>query len=120
MPALLPVQVMLEDVRACKQLGADGVVVGCLTPDGDVDMGAMGPLLDAARAQVRPAAAQQQQALLLAAVPFVTHTPQARARARTHVCASRTWMSHSTARLTWRDTARLRWSSWSSLACRAC
>lgn len=30
-------QVMLEDIRACAQLGADGVVSGCLSPDGTVD-----------------------------------------------------------------------------------
>ncbi|KAI8465368.1 MAG: copper homeostasis protein CutC [Monoraphidium minutum] len=30
-------EVMLEDVRACAALGADGVVSGCLTAKGDVD-----------------------------------------------------------------------------------
>lgn len=31
-------QIMLHDIRMAKQCGADGVVIGCLTPDGEVDM----------------------------------------------------------------------------------
>lgn len=31
-------QVMLADIGACKGLGAHGVVVGCLQPDGTVDV----------------------------------------------------------------------------------
>src|SRR6266446_4320689 len=30
-------EVMREDVRMAKQLGADGVVIGCLTADGEID-----------------------------------------------------------------------------------
>jgi copper homeostasis protein len=28
---------MLQDIRTCKELGADGVVIGALTADGDID-----------------------------------------------------------------------------------
>jgi copper homeostasis protein len=31
------IEVMREDIRVAKDLGADGVVIGCLTPDGKVD-----------------------------------------------------------------------------------
>ena len=30
------VEVMKEDIRMAKELGADGVVFGCLTPEGDI------------------------------------------------------------------------------------
>ena len=30
-------EVMSEDIRLCKDLGADGVVIGCLTAGGDID-----------------------------------------------------------------------------------
>jgi len=29
---------MLADIEVCRKLGADGVVFGCLTPDGDIDI----------------------------------------------------------------------------------
>lgn len=29
---------MEEDIRLCRELGVDGVVIGCLTPEGEVDM----------------------------------------------------------------------------------
>lgn len=31
-------QVMIEDIRTARRLGMDGVVIGALTPDGDVDI----------------------------------------------------------------------------------
>ena len=31
-------EIMLHDIRIAKELGADGVVFGCLTADGKVDM----------------------------------------------------------------------------------
>jgi copper homeostasis protein len=31
------VEVMREDIRVAKELGADGVVFGCLTPEGEID-----------------------------------------------------------------------------------
>lgn len=34
----LDVECMLEDVRAAKQAGLNGIVIGVLTPDGDVDI----------------------------------------------------------------------------------
>lgn len=39
---------MAYDIRTARELGADGLVFGCLTPDGDVDMEAMKPLMEAA------------------------------------------------------------------------
>ena len=39
---------MAAQIRALAQAGADGFVIGCLTPDGDLDKAAMAPLLDAA------------------------------------------------------------------------
>ena len=32
-------EVMREDIRMAKDLGADGIVLGCLTPQGDIDCG---------------------------------------------------------------------------------
>lgn len=29
---------MIEDIRMCKELGVDGVVIGCLLPDGSIDV----------------------------------------------------------------------------------
>ena len=39
---------MIYDIHVAKELGADGLVFGCLTPDGNVDMEAMRPLMEAA------------------------------------------------------------------------
>lgn len=39
---------MVYDIQAAKELGADGLVFGCLRPDGSVDMEAMSVLMDAA------------------------------------------------------------------------
>ena len=39
---------MVEDIKIAKMLGADGLVFGCLNPDGSVDMQAMQTLMDAA------------------------------------------------------------------------
>lgn len=39
--------VMERDIRAVRECGADGVVFGCLTPDGDVDLHAMERLMRA-------------------------------------------------------------------------
>ena len=39
---------MLYDIQTAKALGADGLVFGCLTPEGKVDMEAMKPLMEAA------------------------------------------------------------------------
>ena len=39
---------MVYDIQAAKELGADGLVFGCLRPDGSVDMAAMKVLMEAA------------------------------------------------------------------------
>ena len=39
---------MAAQMETLRQLGADGFVIGCLTPDGELDAGAMEPLLQAA------------------------------------------------------------------------
>ena len=39
---------MVYDIQTAKKLGADGLVFGCLNPDGSVDMKSMKTLLDAA------------------------------------------------------------------------
>ena len=45
----LELAAMVDDVAHCRSLGCDGVVVGALTPDGEVDRSACGRLVDAAR-----------------------------------------------------------------------
>ena len=39
---------MIEDIRTAKSLGADGLVFGCLRPDGSVDMEVMKRLMEEA------------------------------------------------------------------------
>lgn len=39
---------MLQDIRTCKELGADGVVIGALTADGDIDTAVCKRLIAAA------------------------------------------------------------------------
>jgi copper homeostasis protein len=41
--------VMLEDIRLAKALGADGVVIGCLTAAGDIDMARTRAMIELAR-----------------------------------------------------------------------
>ena len=41
--------VMCEDIRMAKDLGADGVVIGCLTAEGDIDRVSTGELIALAR-----------------------------------------------------------------------
>ncbi len=41
-------RVMLKDIEMCRQLGVDGVVIGCLTSDGEVDMARNADLISAA------------------------------------------------------------------------
>lgn len=41
-------EIMVHDIAAARKLGADGVVIGCLTPDGQVDGARCHRLLDAA------------------------------------------------------------------------
>jgi copper homeostasis protein len=42
-------EVMAEDIRTAKSLGADGVVIGCLTPSGDIDLDRTRTLIELAR-----------------------------------------------------------------------
>ncbi len=41
-------EIMLRDIAAVRQIGADGVVFGCLTAEGDIDISLMRKLIDAA------------------------------------------------------------------------
>lgn len=41
-------ELMCEEIKIFKELGANGVVIGCLTPDGDLDMDKMKRLMDCA------------------------------------------------------------------------
>lgn len=45
----LEMEAMLEDTRLAKELGADGVVIGCLTAPGDVDLERTRQLIEVAR-----------------------------------------------------------------------
>ena len=42
------IQMMALQIETLRKLGADGFVLGCLTPEGDLDAAAMAPLLQAA------------------------------------------------------------------------
>jgi copper homeostasis protein len=42
-------QVMREDIRLCKEAKADGVVIGCLTAEGNIDLGRTRELIELAR-----------------------------------------------------------------------
>lgn len=42
-------RIMLKDIENARRLGADGVVFGCLTPEGDIDITLMKQLLEAAQ-----------------------------------------------------------------------
>lgn len=42
-------RIMLKDIDNARQLGADGVVLGCLTTDGDIDISLMKQLMEAAQ-----------------------------------------------------------------------
>ena len=50
----LELQRMLDDIRICRELGADGLVFGCLRPDGSLDTEANARLLEAARQRPTP------------------------------------------------------------------
>ena len=50
----LELQRMLDDIRICRELGADGVVFGCLRPDGTLDTEANARLMEAARQRPTP------------------------------------------------------------------
>lgn len=45
----LELERMEEDIRLCRELGVDGVVIGCLTEEGEVDMESNRRLIDAAK-----------------------------------------------------------------------
>lgn len=45
----LELERMAEDIRICRELGADGVVFGCLRPDGSLDTEANARLLEIAK-----------------------------------------------------------------------
>ena len=41
-------KIMQKDIEMCRKLGVDGIVIGCLTPDGDIDVQRNKELIDAA------------------------------------------------------------------------
>ena len=43
------IDLMARQIRALRSAGANGFVIGCLTPEGDLDGSAMAPLLEAAK-----------------------------------------------------------------------
>ena len=43
---------MIEDIRMCKRLGVNGVVIGALTSDGDIDIEAVRRMVDAAKPEL--------------------------------------------------------------------
>ena len=43
------IRMMAMQIQALRAAGADGFVIGCLTPEGDLDANAMAPLLEAAK-----------------------------------------------------------------------
>ena len=43
------IEMLRRQILQLKEAGADGFVIGCLTPDGDLDKAAMAPLIEAAR-----------------------------------------------------------------------
>lgn len=47
------VDVMVEDIRFCKKLGVNGVVIGALTPQGDIDIKAMKQMIAAAKPELK-------------------------------------------------------------------
>ena len=50
----LELQRMVDDIRTCRELGVDGVVFGCLRPDGTLDTEANARLLEAATQRPTP------------------------------------------------------------------
>lgn len=47
--SMLEVDTMVQDIHFAREAGVDGVVFGCLTPDGEVDMSAMQRLMKEAQ-----------------------------------------------------------------------
>ncbi len=45
----LEIEIMLKDIELAKKIGADGVVFGCLTAEGDVDIEKMKMLMEASK-----------------------------------------------------------------------
>ena len=50
----LELQRMIDDIRICRELGADGVVFGCLRPDGTLDTDANARLMEVASPPASP------------------------------------------------------------------
>lgn len=46
------IDTMIEDIRMCKRLGVNGVVIGALTSDGDIDIEAVRRMVDAAKPEL--------------------------------------------------------------------
>ncbi len=46
------VELMVEDIMLCKKMGVNGVVVGALTPEGDIDIPAVKAMVEAAKPEL--------------------------------------------------------------------
>ncbi len=46
------VELMVEDIKFCKKMGVNGVVVGALTPEGDIDIPAVKAMVEAAKPEL--------------------------------------------------------------------
>lgn len=62
----LEYEIMQHDIRRCKELSVDGVVIGILTPDGDIDIARSRALVELAR----PMAVTFHRAFDMARDPF--------------------------------------------------
>ena len=60
----LELQRMVDDIRTCRELGVDGVVFGCLRPDGTLDTEANARLLEAARQKPTPTPSRGEGSLI--------------------------------------------------------
>ena len=68
----LELQRMVDDIRICRELGADGVVFGCLRPDGSLDTESNQRLLEAVKTPLDPKERFRQKELSTLNSPLST------------------------------------------------